>query len=66
MTVERDHTDSDGTVQTFDYLYRCCGNSGSLFGAIMKKDAKELTPNLCTPGVVDYCGIYGANMESAR
>ena len=66
-TVETSHTNVDGAVQTITHQYKCCGNSGNLYGSISQSDSAT-AKDLCTESENgDHCGLFGANMyESAN
>jgi hypothetical protein len=62
QTIETSHTNVEGAVQTIKHQYKCCGDTGSLYGAISQSD-KSAAMDLCADsGNEDHCGLFGANM----
>jgi hypothetical protein len=40
-TIEPSHTNVEGTVQTIKHQYKCCGDTGNLYGAISQSDNSD-------------------------
>jgi hypothetical protein len=61
-TLETSHTNVEGAVQTIKHQYRCCGSTGSLYGAV-SQSGNSAAKDLCVDGENgDHCGLFGANM----
>ena len=62
QTLETSHTNVEGAVQTIKHQYKCCGDTGSLYGAISQSD-DSTAKDLCADSENgDHCGLFGANM----
>jgi hypothetical protein len=61
-TAETSHTNVDGAVQTISHQYQCCGQSGTIYGAIAQSDDPTAADLCADSGNADHCGLFGANM----
>jgi hypothetical protein len=67
QTIATSHTNVEGAIQVISHQYKCCGNSGSLYGSISYDDAASAAAanQLCesVDDANDHCSLFGANMD---
>jgi hypothetical protein len=64
QTIATSHTNVDGAVQVISHQYKCCGNSGSMYGSISYDDATTTADaNQLCESADDHCDLFGANMD---
>jgi hypothetical protein len=61
-TIETSHTNIEGATQTISHQYKCCGDSGSFYGAISTGSNATAATELCGSSTANHCGLFGANM----
>jgi len=65
-TIETSHTNVEGAVQTIKHQYKCCGDTGNLYGAISQSDNSTAKDLCADSGNEDHCGLFGANMYTGN
>ena len=64
--IETSHSNvgSEGVIQTIMHQYKCCGNSGSMYGSISYDDGTTTADaNQLCESADDHCDLFGANMD---
>jgi hypothetical protein len=61
VTHFSNRTNVEGAEQQVEHQYKCCGNSGLIYGAI-SEDSLSTNKQLCATDAADHCGLFGGNM----